>query len=115
MATKIEEQLQAGHYGDINNRQAFSDTLATDLHDISADKHLHIIQQKVRVIDEVIAADVDAQIRDNDIGYLAFERFSSVTDERSKSNMDAALQKVINAEALIIDLRLNRGGAADMV
>ncbi|NRB42168.1 MAG: S41 family peptidase [Pseudomonadales bacterium] len=115
IAAKIDQQQQSGHYAAIDNRQAFADTLANDLYNISEDKHLRIIQEKFRFLDNVVAAEVDAKILDNNIGYLAFERFSSVTDELSKSNMHAALQKVINTQALIIDLRMNLGGAPDMV
>jgi len=55
----------------------------------------------------------DARVLPGNIGYLAFHQFADTSAE-SRRTVRAAMQFVANADALVLDLRDNRGGSVAM-
>ena len=115
----------------------FTDSIDRDLQKVHRDLHMHVFYDPARVADikqwhsgpEPSAAVLEKQkqhdSRDNygfvkvellpgNIGYLDFRQFYAV-NEGSKNKVDAAMDFIADADAVIIDLRKNGGGEPEMV
>lgn len=115
-AAVISAKLAAGEYDAITDRGAFAERLTADLQAVARDKHL-------RVHDEGQAPDAGAadgppppselgfarvDILQGNIGYVDLTGF--VPDGLFRPAADKAMRGLADTDALIIDLRGNRGG-----
>lgn len=139
MAAEIAKRLGDGEYSQISEDFPFASKLAQDLRAISRDKHLGIIvvpprpdappatrsepagEQRPRSMrgpnaDRMRQTNYGfrrAEILDGNVGYLRFDQF--VATDEAKETAANALAFLSNVNALVIDLRHNRGGSPDMI
>jgi C-terminal processing protease CtpA/Prc len=132
MAKSIREKAAAGAYDKCDTGQAFARQLTDDLQAISKDKHLRVLcstralpkmSRKVPTAEEVKKRQHDTQRRNSgfvklerlpgNIGYLELRGFA---DPKAGAQTVAAVMSFLaHSDALIIDLRRNGGGSAEMV
>jgi C-terminal processing protease CtpA/Prc len=118
MATKIESRLAEGHYDAIDEAQSFAIRLEKDLHAISDDRHLLVT---FGACPAGLAGPQHAdnhglgqvELLDNNIGYV--EILTLAGGPEARDSAAKAMACLSEAEALILDLRQCRGGAASMV
>jgi retinol-binding protein 3 len=131
MATHIIDKLRNGQYQSIIRPEEYADKLTQDLQSVSNDKHIRVILNKTRTgpstpgdslksitdINEVLRRDnfgfKEAKILEGNIGYLDLRIFSDTL--YAKDTALAVMNYLCSADALIIDLRNNRGGTPAMV
>lgn len=134
MSRLLVSHLQTGHYDTIRSPTVLASRLTRDLLSVYDDDHLSIeydpgfglpnsadsalIRQEA-VRREAFRRRVNfgfskLEILPGNIGYLKIDGFFA-PDLATKSMAGAALRLVSNSEALILDLRTNRGGDPDMV
>jgi retinol-binding protein 3 len=130
MAAFVDRQLRAGAYDTIAKRQDLAQTLTRDLRRAHPDAHLRIgydPEEAARAMDTTRRESRDrlpldrrnnfffhtARVLPGNIGYVEFSQFPD-TNAESRRTVRAALQFVANTDALILDLRENRGGSAAM-
>ncbi len=138
VAKKMEEhlknKLQNGDYERISNPRAFASELRRNLIKISHDRHFNVTyapepSPRLRRLDpEEEKKRKERRIRqweydnyefkkvermDGNVGYLRFDGFVDVL--YGGDTAVAALQFLKHCEAVIIDLRYNGGGGADMI
>lgn len=127
MGDFISRQFKMGVYDTIQTPSVFANKLTTDLMSVYQDGHLSItydpraaeleekpdtVAQRTRRLQfrkEVNFGMEKAEIMPGNIGYLKLKGFFP-PDQEAKIAVTAALQFVSNSNALIIDLRDNRGG-----
>jgi hypothetical protein len=135
MAKLISENLKKGHYKAFKNPFDFANQLTTDLVSVSHDKHLRVeyTPKKTKFPRptpskkdslEYVNEYIDNLKRDNfgfkalkilegNIGYLDLRSFADV--EHAAPTAEAAMNFLSNSDAIIIDLRKNRGGSPAMI
>ncbi len=135
VAQEIEQairQRQAnGEYATLNNAESFAKTLTELLYDISKDRHLNVSYSagELLVKDEGAKIDEEAWSREfgpdvnygfekverlpGNIGYLNVRAFFS--PKYAAEVGIAAMNLLANTNALLIDLRQNRGGEPEMI
>lgn len=130
MAARLERQMRAGVYDTIAKRPELAAALTRDLRGAHRDAHLRIgydPEEAARAADTSRRESRDrlpferrnnfffqsARVLPGNIGYVEFSQFPD-TNAESRRTARAALQFVANADALILDLRENRGGSAAM-
>jgi len=130
---KLNENLQSGKYENIKEPEEFAAKITEDLSAVQKDEHLHIRynpewikneQQRTKRDDAAILQTKreeritnygfeEIKILPGNIGYLKLTSFSY---EMEAFDVAAgAVNFLANADALIIDLRENGGGAPEMV
>lgn len=123
MEALLKKNFKSGKYDSINDLDVFADILTEDLQSISHDKHLRVWKNngekfKKRNSGGAFERDVnhgfyDTKVLGGNIGYIDLRAFSG---SRSATLVaEAAMQKVSNTDALIIDLRKNGGGSPEMI
>jgi hypothetical protein len=123
MSELLLKKLNSGAYKKIKDLDAFADILTNDLQSISNDKHLRIWnnsgeKMKQRNNGGAFQRNVnhgffETKILEGNIGYIDLRAFSG--SNRAKPIAEAAMEKVSNTDALIIDLRKNGGGSPEMI
>lgn len=140
IAARIAERSAAGAYDRLTNPYELADVLTTDLRSINGDKHLVVMYEPhytgmrvgprgLRMRDEGPAGSpppaVIARERRNhfalgrvdvlpgNIGYLELRGFSGAPEARDA--IVAALNYLQYTDAMIVDLRRNGGGSAELV
>ncbi|HEV7487586.1 MAG TPA: S41 family peptidase [Thermoanaerobaculia bacterium] len=130
MAAHLERQLRAGAYDTVVTGNALAAAITRDLSTVQKDAHLRIAydpEEARRIADTSVHESHDnlprdrknnfnfrtARILPGNIGYLEFTQFAEPNAE-SRRVVRAAMQFVANTDALILDLRENRGGSAEM-
>lgn len=132
----IEQQQEAGRYATFINPGEFTAEIVKDIRSVSNDKHIRI-EYNPRLEEEIIkytsskkgAGKINEAIKNNDrknnfyfkrieilpsnIGYMEFTNFAGPNEDALKT-VQAAMQFVAHSDALIIDLRNNRGGNGSM-
>jgi hypothetical protein len=134
-AKKMEQTFRrhqkGGEYDTVTKGDRFAALLTTHLRDVSHDKHLRVDFSPAKLPD-VAAAPTAQQIEDNrkqlerancffpkveilprNIGYVKLDGFAPVN--LCASTVVAAMNFVANVDAIIFDLRDNRGGDPFMV
>jgi len=135
MANYIKLQLTTGKYDRTDKSADFAVRLTTDLRSVYNDKHLSVeydanpenaaaqssyIAQAAKLME---AAETARQqnygfsktaVLNGNIGYIALNGFFDLNDKSSQT-VNSAFDLLRNVNTLIIDLRLNGGGQADMV
>jgi hypothetical protein len=135
MADHLSRQFRDGVYDDVTDPQELAAALTRDLRAVYRDVHLSITYDPALVRrerhDDARAAGSAAwddrkearrqhfgfrkvEILPGNIGYVAVDHLFDVNRE-SRSAVAAAFTVVRHVDALIIDLRTNRGGSPDMV
>lgn len=135
MVSRIRKIYAAGGYNQIADLAGFARQLTTDLRAVYRDKHLNVVYQpplqngvpytsyieeaakRMKIAEQNRQQNYGlskAEILSGNIGYLALNVFFDL-NEPSKRAVNSAFDFLINTNALIIDLRLNGGGQADMV
>ncbi|KXH84784.1 S41 family peptidase [Chryseobacterium kwangjuense] len=128
----LNEQFKKGKYKDLTDPHEFTGKLTKDIRSIQDDKHLHI-EYDPRLEKDIIrfnSSDSDKnkiteadiarekmqnfyfkklEILPSNIGYMEFTNFALPSEEAQKI-IHSAMQFLSNTDALIIDLRNNRGG-----
>lgn len=126
----IQKQFEVGAYERLFDFEVFGKRLSNDLQSVSHDGHMYLSLTKPEVA-QLEANDPElAQIQrrriekqnnygfkkvellEGNVGYINFKYFSG-HDSATKTAV-AALHFLSNTDALIIDLRENRGGASSM-
>lgn len=121
----IKKKLADGDYEEFSTQQAFVEQLDQDLKSIIYDKHIRVRYDQERF--EAIRSGRPAggrspqfnygfqevKIIDGQIGYLDLRGFADIrfAEDAAKKAMD----ELINADAIIFDLRQNGGGSPSMV
>jgi hypothetical protein len=130
MAAALERQQEAGRFDSLTDPNAFAAAVTRALRAVHHDVHLRIAfdpAEAARMSDTSRREVRDTRARDRkmnfqfrearilpgNIGYLEFHQFAD-TSQESRRTVRAAMQFVANTDALILDLRDNRGGSAAM-
>ncbi len=133
IAKSIRKNLNGGKYDDENDVEAFAQALGRDLLELSNDRHLRIrynpeMAQMVadtggmndagmaRMREEARRSNYGFQkveILPGNIGYLDLRQFAQA--EMGAATAVAAMNFLMNSDALIIDLRKNGGGDPSQV
>jgi hypothetical protein len=129
VAQRIADSLRArqarGLYDDDVNEIAFATHLQTELVELGHDKHLGVgylpiapppgpsPAPRMKMLPGEPCEFERAEVLDDGVGYVKFDAF--MHPDMCAQAATAAMTKVANARALIIDLRDNRGGTPEMV
>lgn len=129
----LRDRLEKKDYKKIKSGAQLAETLTTQLQKLSSDRHLKVyfspavlphLEPKTEIAQEELAQQQHlSRLRNFDInrverlrgniGYL--ELFSFEPPEFAGDTLAAAMKFLENTNALVIDLRYNRGGSASMV
>lgn len=120
-AAMLTQNLADGKYDADKTSNAFADHVTRDLRDFTHDVHIHVDSNDVTakdVTDEVppplgLYGFTHADRLKGNIGYIVLNYFGP--KDAAKKGADRAMSLLASTDALIIDLRLNRGGGADAV
>jgi len=130
MEEAVREHAEMGKYDPITSAREFAEMLTTNLQDVSGDKHVRVVFS----IPIPFGAEPTTEPKDSqgsfysqrnygfekverlagNVGYLDL-RFFSFPGRQVRETAAAAMNFLANVDALIIDLRQNRGGLADTV
>ncbi len=130
-ANFIKMQLTAGKYRSITDNQRFAKRLTQDLQTVNRDKHMRVFANRpprqesgennpiFPILDRLRSwLDEDhgfkaVTVLPGNIGYIDFRYFSG--NPAARSAAASALKLIENTDAVIFDLRHNRGGDPGMV
>lgn len=119
MSKIIQRNYENGEYDTISSKFTFSERLTSDMRSIFPDKHLALIYKPWAQMkrDSVKAAQtlsktqvLEASILPSNIGYLTVTSFNF-----KLSDWDNAMYKLSESDAILIDVRNNRGGSGNQV
>ncbi len=130
MEEAVREHAEMGKYDSITSAREFAEMLTTNLQDVSGDKHVRVVFS----IPIPFGAEPTTEPKESqgsfysqrnygfekverlagNVGYLDL-RFLSFPGRQVRETVAAAMNFLANVDALIIDLRQNRGGLADTV
>lgn len=130
MGGQLADRHRSGAYDFITARSALGNALTADIKSVYADAHLRIDYdpEQARAMTDTTRRErrdntardrrnnynfKHVQILPGNIGYLEFNQFAD-TSREARRTIRAAMQFVANTDALILDLRDNRGGSAAM-
>lgn len=130
MASALASRMEAHAYDSLVAAPALAAVIAADLRAIHRDAHMRIVfdpEEAQRALDTTrresrdrLAIDRrnnfffrDLRILPGNIGYIEFTQFADTSVDARKT-VRSAMQYMANTDALIIDLRDNRGGSAAM-
>ncbi|HCN51178.1 MAG TPA: hypothetical protein DIT10_19140 [Chryseobacterium sp.] len=131
----LNKEYKKGKYQNLTNPRDFADQISADILRIQNDKHLRIEynpQLENDIIqfnasdsnkNKITEADITKEkaqnfyfkkleILSSNIGYMEFTNFALPSEEAEKI-IHSAMQFLSNTDALIIDLRNNRGGSGE--
>jgi C-terminal processing protease CtpA/Prc len=127
----INKQLKSGMYDSFLDPVSFAQKLTDDLQSINHDKHMRVIVKSAKQL-ELEAKDYalnsvkreryprehnygfqKVERLDGNVGYIDFRVFDK--NNSARETAAAALKFLSNSDALIIDMRKNRGGSPSMV
>lgn len=127
MSEYITSQLEQGVYNDLDDPNDFASQLQSDLRSISNDKHIRVINDKERVNsmrnglgglgsrrgNTLNYGFEEVKILEGNIGYLDLRNFFPISGARKVAK--EAMDKLIQSDAIIFDLRQNGGGSPEMI
>jgi C-terminal processing protease CtpA/Prc len=127
IAELLGERLASGAYADISTDEAFAEAVTADLQSVNGDKHLRLLHSvtEVPVDDPFDAALYRAEVEVSGYGFARVETLPGnigyvetlmlhdpqVAGDRAV----AAMTLVAGTDALLLDVRRNRGGTPGMV
>ena len=119
MADMLRRHKSTGRYSGITSGDSLAEKITADLRALSKDLHLEIFYGPLpegspqgELGPETNYGFRDIKVMDGNIGYIRFDEFS-----HSEKAMEAAIKSmaaVADCEALIFDLRYNKGGGSEM-
>lgn len=121
----LKSKLEKGEYDGITSADAFAEQLDADLKSIIYDKHIRVRFNKERVTAMRNRAPgggrtmpenfgfKEVKILEDNIGYLDLRGFMDMRVARKAAK--TAMDKLIEADAIIFDLRQNGGGSPSMI
>jgi hypothetical protein len=135
MSHDVRARLARGEYAGLPLGQGLADSLTAHLRAVSHDKHLEVVfrsgpleasqpgadrpdEMRRRLADELREINYgieSVEILEGDIGYLDLHAFVPVDVPGASDAVAEAMDSLSDTDALIIDLRRNRGGEPDMV
>jgi retinol-binding protein 3 len=138
IAGELRARVAAGALDLVKTPQELADTLTSIIQRIENDRHLHVRFDPRRAFERLLTADeVRAATRDGErglrrlppahhgdgiravglleanVGYIRLESFRPRA--LAGADFSAAMRRLQNVDAMIVDLRENRGGAQEMV
>ncbi|KAJ8418160.1 hypothetical protein AAFF_G00138690 [Aldrovandia affinis] len=129
VAENLMDLAKKGHYNMINSEAELGSKLSTDLTELSRDKNLKMVYvpepskaflglvhkqiQSPETLAELITVSFHTDVLENNIGYLRFDTFGDfeVTAKVAELLTEHVWSKIVNTDALIVDLRYNTGGS----
>lgn len=123
--TEMLRRLDSGAYDEITTRSEFIGRISSDLRELTSDGHMSIYAPTEREAEptQVIEETIDrfkfnfgfesVRVLDGNIGYLKFNKFYEDADAQTIASN--ALSFLQYTDALIVDLRENKGGSPDLV
>ncbi|KAM9336596.1 retinol-binding protein 3 [Symphorus nematophorus] len=121
VAEKLKGLLANGEYGTVVSKESLEAKLSADLKTLSGDKCLKTtsntpalppMDYSPEMYIELIKVSFHTDIFENNIGYLRFDMFGDFEEVKAIAQIivEHVWNKVVNTDALIIDLRNNIGG-----
>jgi len=129
MVDSLRVRFERGDYSELDEMHLFLQRLTSDMREIGQDMHLSF---RILEPEDIVKADDEgptehdlarwtagnfgfrrAEILDGNVGYLDLRGFQDTT--YSAKTLRATMEFFANCEALIIDLRKNRGGRPEML
>ncbi|XP_054623553.1 retinol-binding protein 3 [Dunckerocampus dactyliophorus] len=121
VAAKLKGLLQNGDYSMVVSKNGLEEKLSADLNTLSGDKSLKTtsntpalppIDYTPEMYIELIKVSFHTDIFENNIGYLRFDMFGDFEEVKPIAQIivEHVWSKVVNTDAMIIDLRNNVGG-----
>ncbi len=121
----LHSKIKDGTYASIENRSALADALQVDLRSIINDRHIRVTHNPARAkrMNEGPRSTgrqgpknygfQEVSILDGNIGYLDLRGFAGIGNAEEVAR--EAMDKLIQADAIIFDLRRNGGGSPSMI
>ncbi|XP_051274427.1 retinol-binding protein 3 isoform X1 [Dicentrarchus labrax] len=121
VADKLKGLLTNGEYSTVVSKESLEAKLSADLKTLSGDKSLKTtsntpalppMNYSPEMYIELIKVSFHTDIFENNIGYLRFDMFGDFEEVKAIAQIivEHVWNKVVNTDALIIDLRNNIGG-----
>ncbi|XP_061822145.1 retinol-binding protein 3 [Nerophis lumbriciformis] len=121
VAAKLKGLLQNGNYSMVVSKKGLEEKLSVDLNTLSGDKSLKTtsntpvlppMDYTPEMYIELIKVSFHTEIFENNIGYLRFDMFGDFEEVKAIAQIivEHVWSKVVNTDAMIIDLRNNLGG-----
>ncbi len=112
-ATDLKDNLTAGRYDAVLDRQAFAERLTADIRTVTHDLHIRVMLDKAPEDDADAAEQGPFQISKVDllkgnIGYIDLRGF--LPKDIFAIGANAAIRSLADTDALVLDLRHNHGG-----
>jgi hypothetical protein len=133
MSHAVRARLARGEYAWLPLGEALADSLTSHLRSVSHDKHLQVVfssgpvetpqsdgsdeipQQLADELREINYGIERLEILEGNVGYLDLHAFVTVDAPGATDAVAKAMDSLSGTDALIIDLRRNRGGEPEMV
>ncbi|XP_069575457.1 retinol-binding protein 3 isoform X1 [Brachyistius frenatus] len=121
VAAKLKEHLANGKYSMVVSKDDLEAKLSSDLQTLSGDKLLKTaiktpalppMEYSPEMYIELIKVSFHTDIFENNIGYLRFDMFGDFEEVKGIAQIiiEHVWNKVVNTDAMIVDLRNNIGG-----
>ncbi|KAM3592614.1 uncharacterized protein V6R79_022113 [Siganus canaliculatus] len=121
VAEKLRELQAKGEYSSVVSKESLETKLSADLNTLSGDKSLRTTKNTPalppmdytpEMYIELIKVSFHADVLENNIGYLRFDMFGDFEEVKAIAQIivEHVWNKVVNTNAMIIDLRNNVGG-----
>ncbi|KAK5905596.1 hypothetical protein CgunFtcFv8_001541 [Champsocephalus gunnari] len=117
VAEKLRGLLANGEYSMVISRERLETKLSADLKTLSGDKSLKTtsnipVPATHEMFIELIKVSFHYEILENNIGYLRFDMFGDFEEVKAIAQIivEHVWNKVVNTDAMILDLRNNIGG-----
>ncbi|XP_068161716.1 retinol-binding protein 3 [Antennarius striatus] len=121
VAERLRGLLANGEYAAIDSREGLERKLSADLKTLSGDKSLMMTRNtpalppmdySPEMFIELVKVSFQTDIFENNIGYLRFDMFGDFEEVKAIAQIivEHVWNKVVNTDALIVDLRNNVGG-----
>ncbi|KAJ3608042.1 hypothetical protein NHX12_025092 [Muraenolepis orangiensis] len=121
VAEKLNGLLASGAYDTVNSKVELETKLSADLRSLSGDKGLKTtsntpflppMNYTPEIFVELIKVSFKTDVLENNIGYLRFDMFGDFEEIKAIAQIivEHVWNKVVNTDAMIIDLRNNVGG-----
>ncbi|KAJ8404893.1 hypothetical protein AAFF_G00332800 [Aldrovandia affinis] len=122
VAEKLKGLVKKGHYSMVTSEEDLKATLSADLAELSGDKNLKAASHtpvmmppenpSPEMIVDLIKLSFHMDVFEHNIGYLRFDMFGDFEQVATIAQIivEHVWNKVVNTDALIVDLRYNLGG-----